>query len=57
MNFWTYAARLTGSGFKEILSIKDKLNRIMSEHTGQPLERLENDTDRDNFMSADEAAA
>jgi len=41
---------------KEILSIKDKLNRIMSEHTGQPLERLENDTDRDNFMSADEAA-
>ncbi len=42
---------------KEILSIKDKLNRIMSEHTGQPLERLENDTDRDNFMSADEAAA
>ncbi len=42
---------------KEILSIKDKLNRIMSEHTGQPLERLESDTDRDNFMSADEAAA
>ena len=42
---------------KEILSIKDKLNRIMSEHTGQPLERLENDTDRDNFMSSDEAAA
>ena len=41
---------------REILSIKDKLNRIMAEHTGQPLERLERDTDRDNFMSADEAA-
>ena len=41
---------------KEILSIKDKLNRIMAEHTGQPLERLERDTDRDNFMSSDEAA-
>ena len=41
---------------KEILSIKDKLNRIMADHTGQPLERLERDTDRDNFMSADEAA-
>jgi len=41
---------------KEILSIKDKLNRIMSEHTGQPLERLERDTDRDNFMSSAEAA-
>ena len=40
---------------KEILSIKDKLNRIMSEHTGQPLERLENDTDRDNYMTAEEA--
>ncbi|MBL8405195.1 MAG: ATP-dependent Clp endopeptidase proteolytic subunit ClpP [Dechloromonas sp.] len=41
---------------KEILSIKDKLNRIMVEHTGQPLERLERDTDRDNFMSSAEAA-
>ncbi len=42
---------------KEILSIKDKLNRIMAEHCGQPLERLENDTDRDNFMSAADAQA
>lgn len=41
---------------KEILSIKDKLNRIMAEHTGQPLEHLERDTDRDNFMSSAEAA-
>lgn len=41
---------------KEILSIKDKLNRIMAEHTGQPLETIEKDTDRDNFLSAVEAA-
>jgi ATP-dependent Clp protease protease subunit len=41
---------------KEILSIKDKLNRIMSEHTGQPLEQIEKDTDRDNFLSSQEAA-
>ena len=40
---------------KEILSIKDKLNRIMAEHTGQPLERIEKDTDRDNFLSSAEA--
>lgn len=42
---------------REILSIKDKLNRIMSEHTGQPLEQIEKDTDRDNFLSASEAQA
>ena len=41
---------------KEILSIRDRLNRIMAEHTGQPLERIEKDTDRDNFLSAQEAA-
>jgi ATP-dependent Clp protease protease subunit len=41
---------------KEILSIREKLNRIMSEHTGQPIERIEKDTDRDNFLSAQEAA-
>ena len=40
---------------KEILSIKDKLNRLMAEHTGQPLEVVANDTDRDNFMSAQQA--
>ncbi len=40
-----------------ILKTKDKLNKILSENTGQPLERLEKDTDRDNFMSADEAMA
>ncbi len=41
---------------KEILSIRDRLNRIMAEHCGQPLERIEKDTDRDNFLSAAEAA-
>jgi len=38
-----------------ILKIKDKLNRIMSEQTGQPLEVIVRDTDRDNFMTAQEA--
>ena len=38
-----------------ILKTRDKLNRIMSERTGQPLEIIERDTDRDNFLSAQEA--
>ncbi len=40
---------------QEILTIKNKLNRLLSEHTGQPLEIIERDTDRDNFMAADDA--
>lgn len=40
---------------KEILSIKEKMNRLMAEHTGQPLEKVSQDTDRDNFMSATDA--
>lgn len=40
---------------KEILSIKDKLNTLLAQHTGQPLERIAQDTDRDNFMSAQAA--
>lgn len=40
---------------KEILSIKEKLNRLMAEHTGQDYERVATDTDRDNFLSATEA--
>lgn len=40
---------------KEILYIKDKLNRILAEHTGQDVERVAKDTDRDNFMSAQDA--
>lgn len=41
----------------EILRIRDELNQIMSHHTGQPLEKIERDTDRDFFMSAEEAKA
>ena len=41
---------------KEILSIRERLNRLMAEHSGQPIERIEKDTDRDNFLSAEEAA-
>lgn len=40
---------------QEILSIKNKLNKLLAEHTGQPLEVIERDTDRDNFMSAEQA--
>jgi len=35
--------------------MKDKLNRMLSEHTGQPLDVIKRDTERDNFMSAEEA--
>lgn len=38
-----------------ILKTREKLNRILSEQTGQPLENIERDTERDNFMSAQEA--
>lgn len=38
-----------------LLKIKEKLNRILSENTGKPLEQVEKDTDRDNFLSATEA--
>lgn len=40
---------------KQIVRIKDKLNRILAKHTGQPLEKLEKDTDRDFYLSAQEA--
>ncbi|AFT70655.1 MULTISPECIES: ATP-dependent Clp endopeptidase proteolytic subunit ClpP [Alcanivoracaceae] len=40
---------------KEILKIKAQLNELLAKHTGQPLEVLERDTDRDNFMSAEQA--
>lgn len=40
---------------KEILSIKEKLNRLMAQHTGQDYEKVAHDTDRDNFLSATEA--
>ncbi|MFZ2875916.1 MAG: ATP-dependent Clp protease proteolytic subunit, partial [Enterococcus aquimarinus] len=35
----------------------DRLNKILAERTGQPIEVIEKDTDRDNFMSAEEAKA
>lgn len=40
---------------KEIQHIKGKLNTLLAKHTGQPLDVIEQDTDRDNFMSADQA--
>jgi len=40
---------------KQIIKIKDKLNKILAKHTGQPLEKVEKDTDRDFYLSAEEA--
>ena len=40
---------------REILNIREKLNRIMAEHTGQDFEKVAEDTDRDNFMNAEQA--
>ena len=40
---------------KEISYIKEKLNRLMADHTGKPLEQVSQDTDRDNFLSAEQA--
>ncbi|HYK15324.1 MAG TPA: ATP-dependent Clp protease proteolytic subunit, partial [Burkholderiales bacterium] len=40
---------------KEILFLKGKLTEIMAKHTGQKIETIERDTDRDNFLSADQA--
>jgi len=40
---------------KEVLRIKRRMNEILLKHTGQTLEKIEEDTDRDNFMSAEEA--
>jgi ATP-dependent Clp protease, protease subunit len=40
---------------KEILEIRDRLNKILAKHSGQPIDRIKQDTDRDNFMNAKEA--
>jgi len=40
---------------REILALRDKLNKILSERTGQTLETIARDTDRDNFMTAEDA--
>jgi ATP-dependent Clp protease protease subunit len=40
---------------REILAVRDRLNKILARHTGQPLEKIQIDTDRDNFMSGEDA--
>ena len=40
---------------REVLKIKDHLNELLSRHTGQPVDKVATDTDRDNFMGPDEA--
>ena len=40
---------------REILAVRERLNKILAKHTGQPLEKIQADTDRDNFMSGDDA--
>lgn len=42
---------------REILYLRERLNGILSERTGQPVERIARDTDRDNFMSAEDAVS
>jgi len=42
---------------RELLKMKATLNELLAKHSGQPLEKIERDTDRDNFMSAEEAAS
>jgi len=42
---------------REILSLRAKLNDILARNTGQTVEQIERDTDRDNFMSAEDAVA
>ncbi len=42
---------------REILLVRDKLNKILAHHTGQPIKKVQQDTDRDNFLSADDAVS
>ncbi|MCX7034525.1 MAG: ATP-dependent Clp endopeptidase proteolytic subunit ClpP [Arenimonas sp.] len=42
---------------REILTLRDRLNSVLSKHTGQPIEQIAKDTDRDNFMDAEAAKA
>jgi ATP-dependent Clp protease protease subunit len=42
---------------REVLKVRERLNRILSDHTGQPIEKIALDTDRDNFMGGDQAVA
>jgi ATP-dependent Clp protease protease subunit len=40
---------------REMLGVRDRLNKILAKHTGQPVDKIKHDTDRDNFMNGDEA--
>jgi ATP-dependent Clp protease protease subunit len=40
---------------KEMLNMKDTLNKVLANHTGQPIEKIQTDTDRDFFMSGEDA--
>ena len=42
---------------REILDLRERLNKILAENTGQPVERIAEDTERDNFMSAEDAVS
>ncbi len=42
---------------REILAVRDRLNKIFAKHTGQPLDKIQVDTDRDNFMSGEDAVS
>lgn len=42
---------------REILSIRDKLNKVLAHHSGQPIEKVQLDTDRDNFLSPEDAVS
>ncbi|MEQ1528992.1 MAG: ATP-dependent Clp endopeptidase proteolytic subunit ClpP [Methylococcales bacterium] len=42
---------------REILLIREKLNKVLATHTGQPIEKIQQDTDRDNFLSATDAVS
>jgi len=56
---WMYGLQGAASDIqihaREIVKLRSRINNILSEHTGQPLERIERDTDRDFIMSAEEA--
>jgi len=42
---------------REILAVRDRLNKVLAHHTGQPIEKIQVDTDRDNFMSGEDAVS
>jgi ATP-dependent Clp protease protease subunit len=42
---------------REILKLRERMNRILADHTGQPIEQIEKDTERDYYMSGEEALA